>query len=125
MNILPTKDRHYLKQRDVEFEEIAEPQKAVVIRGIVLPQTLFDTTKADFLIMLPAAYPDCAPDMFYALPWLRLVDSGQYPKAADQPFDFAGKQWQRWSRHNNEWRPAIDGIWTMIKRVEHALMEAA
>jgi len=63
--------------------------------------------------------------MFYALLWLTLVPSQRYPRQADQPLNFSGQKWQRWSRHSNEWRPGVDGIWTMLKRVETALEIAA
>jgi hypothetical protein len=63
--------------------------------------------------------------MFFAIPWLRLVNGAKYPRAADQPFAFAGKQWQQWSRHQDQWRPGIDGIWTMLRRVDIALETAA
>jgi len=125
MAVLPIKDRRYLIQRAVAFEEIEQPQKAVVLRGVVLPPGRFDATNADILILLPASYPDSAPDMFYALPWLRLAGSSNYPNAANAALDFHGQNWQRWSRHNDAWRPGIDGIWTMIKRLETALAEAA
>lgn len=125
MAVLPTRDRRYLSQRHVRFEEIEQPQRAVVLRGLDLPPERFTAANADFLILLPAAYPDCAPDMFYALPWLRLAGSGAYPRAADVAHDFGGQSWQRWSRHSDAWRPGVDGIWTMMKRVETALELAA
>lgn len=125
MAILPLKDRRYLTERGIRFEEIDGPQKALVLQGYELPPQRFDAANADVLILLPSAYPDCAPDMFYAVPWLRLVGSSSYPKAADQPMDFGGKSWQRWSRHNDAWRPGVDGIWTMLKRVDTALEVAA
>lgn len=125
MAVLPLKDRRYLTQRDVTFEEIEQPQKAVVLLGFKLPTERFDATNADILILLPASYPDCAPDMFYALPWLRLAGSSNYPRAANAALDFRGQNWQRWSRHNAAWRPGVDGIWTMMKRLETALAVAA
>lgn len=125
MAVLPIKDRRYLVQRNARFEEIEQPHKAVVLRGFELPPERFNAANADLLILLPASYPDCAPDMFYALPWLRLAASGSYPRAADVSFDFGGQSWQRWSRHNDAWRPGVDGIWTMIRRVETALEVAA
>jgi hypothetical protein len=125
MAVLPLKDRRYLAQRGISFVEIEQPQKAVVLQGYELPMQRFDAANADVLILLPAAYPDCAPDMFYAKPWLRLSSSNAYPRAADQPLDFQGERWQRWSRHNDAWRPGVDGIWTMIKRMESALEVAA
>jgi len=126
MAVLPLKCRRYLTERGITFEEVEEGgQKAVVLRGYTLPSGRFNSPTADILILLPAGYPDNPPDMFYALPWLRLVASNRYPRAADQPAAFAGKSWQRWSRHNNSWRPGIDGIWTMLQRIATALKEAA
>jgi hypothetical protein len=70
------------------------------------------------------ACPDVAPDMFFCDPWLTLVSADRYPTCADQPHAFMGRNWQRWSRHNTSWRPGVDGLHTMIKRIEHALAEA-
>ncbi len=124
--LLPTEDREYLVSSGIVFEERAEGGvKAIVLKGWSLPQGRFDNGAADILILLPPAYPDCAPDMFYLLPWIRLAASNQYPKAADVPHAFGGQTWQRWSRHNSEWRPGVDGIWTMVRRVERALEIAA
>jgi len=126
MAVLPLKCRRYLISRGITFEEVEEGgQKAVVLRRVELPDGRFDSKIVDILILLPSSYPDSAPDMFYALPWLRLVRTKAYPKAADHPHSFAGQSWQRWSRHNEEWRAGVDGIWTMIQRVQAALQEAA
>lgn len=124
--LLPPEDREYLVSSGIVFEERTEAgAKAIVLKGWSLPQGRFDSRAADILILLPPAYPDCAPDMFYLLPWIRLAASNQYPKAADVPHAFGGQTWQRWSRHNSEWRPGVDGIWTMVRRVERALEIAA
>ena len=124
--VLPPEDRDYLVSCGIVFEERSEAGgKAIILKGWSLPQGRFDSGTVDVLIMLPPAYPDCAPDMFYLSPWVRLVNSNQYPKAADVPHVFAGQSWQRWSRHNNEWRAGVDGIWTMVRRIERALEVAA
>ena len=124
--VLPPEDRTYLQEQGIAFEEVSDGvSKAVVLKGWSLPAARFDVGAADILIMLPPAYPDCAPDMFYLMPWVRLAASQRYPNAADQPHAFGGKTWQRWSRHNNAWRPGIDGIWTMVRRIERALEIAA
>ena len=126
MDFLPSRCRRYLVDRSIAFQEIDDgAQKGVVLSGMSLPAGRFDAPSADILILLPAGYPDNPPDMFYAKPWLKLSSSRSYPKAADRSFNFAGQSWQRWSRHNNSWRPGVDGIWTMLKRVETALAEAA
>lgn len=126
MAILPMKCRNYLQDRRLVFEEHDDKgQKGIVLRQFALPVGRFDAPLADILILLPGAYPDVAPDMFYAMPWLRLAGTNRYPRAADQAVSFVGQSWQRWSRHNNAWRPGVDGIWSMLKRIETALVEAA
>ncbi len=126
MSFLPARDRDYLESKGIKYEEHEEGgQKGVILKARPLPAGRFDAEQADILILLPSGYPDAAPDMFYLLPWVKLANGGHYPRAADQPFQFRGESWQRWSRHNKEWRPGTDGIWTMLKRVEFALQEAA
>ena len=126
MSVLPMKCRRYLAERDIVFEEHEEGgQKAIVVKEFRLPPGRFDAPAADILILLPSGYADSPPDMFYTLPWLKLTGSNRYPNAADVSLEFQGRNWQRWSRHNNEWRAGVDGIWTMLKRVETALECAA
>lgn len=125
MAFLPSKDRKYLLERELAFEEVA----AGAVNGLVfpdfrLPAGLFDHEASSVLIILPGGYPDLPPDMFFLNPWIRLAATKQYARCADQPHQFNNINWQRWSRHNNEWRRGKDGIWTMLKRVEHALQEA-
>jgi E2/UBC family protein E/multiubiquitin len=123
---LPRRDHAYLVENDIMFEEVVEDgQIGIVLKDYGLPNKHFDAEKTDILILLPAGYPDTAPDMFHCLPWLRLASGGSFPHCADYPVKFAGQSWQRWSRHNNQWRAGKDGIWTMIKRVACALEEAA
>lgn len=122
MNFLPKKCQQYLANRGLVYDQVEEGvQKAVILHGVQLPEGKYDAAQADILIMLPPGYPDCAPDMFYALPWLSLATTKSYPRNADQSVGFKGLNWQRWSRHNSEWRPGVDGIWTMMKRIEEAL----
>ncbi len=123
---LPDRDREYLSGKGVAFEEIIDGgQRGVILRQYPLPTGVFDTPKADLLILIPPGYPDAPPDMFYTLPWVKLNGRNTLPRCADQPHAFAGQTWQRWSRHNNDWRPGIDGLWTMLKRVHCALEVAA
>jgi hypothetical protein len=125
VNILPSRDRQYLIERKIAFEEIAGPPKAVILRAYNVPAGRFDHTKTDFLIVLPENYPLVRPDMFFALPWLKLVNGNKFPKAADRPYAFQGQSWQQWSRHSEQWRPGLDGIWTMLRRIDAALEVAA
>jgi Prokaryotic E2 family E/Multiubiquitin len=125
-HFLPERDREYLTEKGAAFEETVDGgQRGMILRQYPLPAGLFDAPKADLLILIPAGYPDVPPDMFYTLPWVKLTGRNMLPRCADQPHLFAGQTWQRWSRHNTEWRPGIDGIWSMLKRVDHALEVAA
>jgi hypothetical protein len=119
---LPSKDREYLESHGFSFEEMESGgQKGVVLRDVELPAGKYDVPKADVLLLLPGGYPDAPPDMFYLNPWLRLSAAGRFPRAADQAVSFANVSWQRWSRHSDDWRIGRDGIWTMIKRYQHAI----
>jgi hypothetical protein len=125
VSVLPSRCRKYLLERGIAFEEVDGAQKAIILRAYPIPSGRFDHDRADMLILLPNGYPDVRPDMFFAMPWLKLATANRYPKAADQPFAFGAQSWQRWSRHNDQWRPGVDGIWTMLRRIDAALEAAA
>ena len=80
VSVLPSKCRKYLTDAEVAFDEVNSPQKAIILRAYPVPVERFDHDKADFLILLPDGYPDVRPDMFYALPWLKLRN-GRYATA--------------------------------------------
>jgi hypothetical protein len=120
--LLPQSDQRYIDEQELEIEEVEDgKEKGVIFRAYRLPEGRYDAEEADVLVILPAGYPDTAPDMFHTDPWLKLVGTGKYPKAADRARTFAGRRWQRWSRHNKEWRSGRDGIRTMLRRVDRAL----
>lgn len=122
---LPPRDVAYLGDRGLAYEAVDDGgMKGIVIRGLPLPDGKFDSASVDVLIQLPPGYPDSPPDMFYCLPWLKLAATGTEARATSVRLDFAGHTWQRWSRHSTEWRPGVDGLHTMVKRVELALAEA-
>ncbi len=122
MLVLPSRDRAYLERTALPFEEIREGgQAAVILRDVCLPTDKYDIAKTDVLFLLPPGYPDVPIDMFYLDPWARLKQSGACPRAADTTQRFIDRDWQRWSRHNPEWQPGKDGIWTMIARMKLAL----
>ena len=123
---LPSIDREYLAAHGIAYDLVSVGgNTGVIMHQRPLPQGKFDHGLAELLILLPHGYPDVPPDMFYLLPWLRLRATGSWPRAADQAFDFNGQRWQRWSRHSQVWRPGIDGLHTMIARVNTALEVAA
>ena len=116
----------YLEGRGITAREVIEGgKKGVILTGITLPEGKYQVAQADILILLPPSYPEVAPDMFYAVPHLKLLAGQREPRCTQARQAFDGQNWQRWSRHNNQWRPGTDGIWTMLKRVEEALEVAA
>lgn len=128
MSFLPLRDLDYLESHGHAFEQKEfGGQKGLVLKGIQLPKDKYvvdgspNVEQVDVLIILPNGYPDASPDMFHTLPWIKIRETGRFPRAADQPVSFADINWQRWSRHSDQWRPGRDGIWTMIKRLEHAI----
>lgn len=124
--VLPPADRAHLEARGIAYEVVSQGgQAAVILTGYTLPEAKFDHAVADILILLPAGYPDALVDMFYCDPWLKLRGANRYPKAADVTHSFAGRNWQRWSRHSDAWRPGIDGIHTVLGRIDRALKDAA
>src|SRR5580693_4215755 len=112
MPFLPSKDRRYLSERELLFEEVvAGSANGLVFPQWNLPEGVFDQARTSLLIVLPGGYPDVAPDMFFAYPWIKLAKTQGYARCANQAFQFNNIQWQRWSRHNPEWRRGVDGIW--------------
>ena len=122
-DVLPLRDQRYLQNRGLSPKIVSEgDRKGLVFPDWQLPEGKFDYAATNILVELPPGYPDAAPDMFHCNPWLRI--SGALPVAADQEYVFAGRRWQRWSRHNSDWRPGVDGIHTTLCRVSAALYEA-
>jgi len=123
--LLPSHDSLYLNAHNMSFEVVNDGKSTgVVLKEYQLPEGKYDHDIADILILLPPGYPDSAPDMFYASPCLKLKSTGREAYAANVSHSFGGKVWQRWSRHNRNWRSGIDGIHTMLARVQTALESA-
>ena len=123
--LLPGGDAEYLAENGYKVDVIQEGgQTSLILRGYDLPPGKYEVDEVDVLVILPAGYPDLPTDMFYCSPWLRLKEATGYPTAADVPHAFHGITWQRWSRHNTEWRPGKDGIRTVLRRVDAALVSA-
>lgn len=122
---LPQGDQRYLEEHGLSVCSASEGnEKGVILSKFPLPAGKFQVDHAEVLIIVPAGYPDVPPDMFYVDPWLTLATTGRHPERADQAKAFAGRRWQRWSRHNKEWRPGVDALRTHIRRVIKALEDA-
>lgn len=124
--LLPPRDKAYLDESGILYEDLIDGgHRGIVLRDFPLPEGKFDAAKADFLLLLPPGYPDCPIDMWYTRPWLKLASTGIEAKQTQIALQVGGVTWQRWSRHNYEWRRGVDGIHTMVARIQRALAEAA
>jgi hypothetical protein len=124
---LPESDRAYLVSKGYEFEEFPDANRyGLIIRNYELPKSKFNQERADLLILIPPGYPDTRPDMWYFFPAILLSPSNTPARQTQATINFAGKTWQRWSRHYppNEWRPGSDGVHTYLKIIDTALVAA-
>lgn len=124
-DLLPTADVAHLRHRGLTFRAVLEGNfVALVISDYPLPLG-FDRLTVDLLIRLPSpGWPDVKPDMWWTMPWIKVVARDAYPNAADQPQAFEGQNWQRWSRHSTKWRPGHDGLATLLAQVDREFLKA-
>lgn len=81
MSLLPRQDRRYLDGRGITVREVIDGgKKGVILTGITLPEGKYQVAQADILILLPPSYPEVAPDMFYAVPHLKLLVGQREPR---------------------------------------------
>lgn len=117
-------DHEYLESLGLRWESIVEARaRGVVIHDFPVPPK-FRPDKTDLMIQVPPNYPTAPLDMFWCSPPLHRVDKQPIPQLAQQ--SFAGRSWQRWSRHRSgavRWRPGIDNLATHIVLVQ-AVLEA-
>ena len=118
---LPEDDEAYLNGKSYRWELLPDPSGGLlVIRGFDLDSAKYDLTSCDLMIRIPAQYNIAALDMFYVAPPIRLK-SGAFHDRADHMETHGGQQWQRFSRHLQEWRPGIDTIRTLLSFAEREL----
>lgn len=122
--VLPQSDQRFVDDHGLIVETVTDGERKGVIFKNFHTGGRYDHETTDILLVLPSGYPDACPDMFYCLPWIKLKGATGWPEKADSPFDFSGRKWQQWSRHNSEWRAGIDGIHTMIRRISAALRDS-
>lgn len=98
----------------------------IVLAGYRLPDGLAPST-IELLIHLAPQFPDIPPDMFWAIPDVRLASTGAYPPAADQRQSFLGRDWQRFSRHlaPGAWQVGVDDLGTWLAAIRRLLAQDA
>ncbi len=119
---LPKGDVLFLDSLGNVWEAIMDGNgQAVVIRQFSLPDGLVPGS-VDLMIRVPPHYPVAALDMFYLAPGVSRSDRRPIPQLVTQ--NFAGRSWQRWSRHRvqgQQWRAGIDNLATHMHLVQTAL----
>lgn len=117
---LPEADRLHLDEKGYDYEvRAAGGELDVIIHKFPLPPA-YEPRECDLLLRLPVGYPNAKADMFWTTPGVQLAKGGT-PQAADQPATYAGRSWQRWSRHFGGWRPGVDGVRSYLAAVRKEL----
>lgn len=119
---LPAEDVDFLNATGFIWElSIENNVKRVVIKDYPVCQG-FNLGKVDVYFRIESTYPDTQIDMAYFHPPLARTDGVALKAIAND--HFAGKTWQRWSRHRTEknpWRPGVDGVETQLALVDNWL----
>ena len=118
-------DTEYLDRRGLSWS--AEQDGGfinLVIADWPVPDGLEPATTS-LLIRLPAGFNAAGPDMFWCDPPV-MGANGAEPAATQVRNQFAGRTWQRWSRHiGAAWRPGIDNVASYLGYVAQAMAQAA
>ena len=120
--LLPEADVKYLSEKGYCCTIGAEGGVVnVILREYALPAAYVPEV-CDLLVRIPAGYPNANPDMFWTSPDVR-CRNGNCPKTADTHETYAGRSWQRWSRHlpPGTWRPGTDTIQTFLRAIRKEL----
>lgn len=123
---LPAEDVEFLDALGLPWEAIQEgANRGVVIDGFSLPPGLTPRIAA-LMIRVPPQYPAAALDMLWLCPAVTRTDNRPIQALATETF--AGRTWQRWSRHRTgpqAWRPGVDNLATHLRFVEISLQRDA
>ena len=120
--LLPEVDTKFLNDKGQRYTLGAEGGVVnVILHEYELPAAYIPQF-CDLLVRIPVGYPNANPDMFWTSPDVR-CRNGNYPKTADAPETYAGRNWQRWSRHlpPGTWRPGTDSIQTFLRAIRKEL----
>lgn len=128
MPLLLESDYAKLEEKGLVFTE-DEPNRYFVFRNYPLQRGLYTVPECNVLIVIPPNYNQAGNDMLWTFPRLvrsdgRPIPCTNNPGGGDNRM-FEGNEYCRWSRHWNQppsiWRPGVDDIETMQRRIEWAL----
>jgi len=114
-----------LTRASYNIEVVEEPDFInLVFKGFPLGPG-FNMAQSDLLLMIPRAYPDAGPDMFWVDPGVMLA-SGQIPQSAETVEQRLNRPWRRfsWHRQGSPWNPTIDNLRGHIEFVQRRLKES-
>lgn len=128
MPLLHDEDYQGLHNMGINFSE-DEASRFFIFRNYPLPSGIYNVDCCDVLVVIPPNYNHAGNDMFWTCPHLTRLDQKIIPNAClpsgGDNRHFEGKIFCRWSRHWNEgssvWKPAVDDISTIQRRIEWAL----
>lgn len=129
MSLLFESDYEVLKEWNLPYEE-GETERFFIFSDCSLPAGLYDVAKCDVLVVIPPNYNQAGNDMFWTYPRLRRKNGIPIPATLDSGGGdnrvWNGKEFCRWSRHwrprsNGSWRPGVDDIASIYRRIEWAL----
>lgn len=115
---LPEADEQYLAAKGISYELLPGASEVFfVAKNLAVSATKYDRAQTDLMLRIPNGYPNAGLDMFWVDPPLQL-QTGGYPVSADRFEDYAGRRWQRFSRHlATAWRPGVDGMGSFLALV--------
>lgn len=120
---LPADDTEFLDATFDAWDSISDGRgQGVIVHSYSLPRG-FTQASVDLLIQIPPRYPATTLDMFYLSPAVARTDGRPIGQLSNHTF--AGRCWQRWSRHRiqgQQWRPGIDNLSTHFSLVWSALV---
>ena len=118
-SLLPELDVEFLNEKNFDCEVVqVGGEVRVIINDFPFPAQYSPRT-ARLMLRLPSGYPNANPDMFWTSPDVKLLN-GNLPLNANY-YDPSADNWQRWSRHDNSWRPGTDDLRTKIASVRREL----
>ncbi len=124
VGVLREQDEGFLHSTGLKYSiEVDGGFANVVIESLTTGRGL-RPENVDLLLRLPFGFPDAAPDMFWVAPGVTTVSGNQIP-GAEVTEAYAGRDWQRWSRHiAQQWRPGVDNLETYMAYVRRCLRQA-
>jgi hypothetical protein len=120
---LLTQHIEQLRQKGYTINVIEEGQEiGIIFVKFPIPESIWNRTVVDLLVVAHLAYPNSKLDMFWVDPTIALKN-GNTPKATTNANRF-GRAWQQFSWHVNSWNPGHDNLITYLDVVNDRLRRA-